>query len=721
MTAEEFLKPRKTRKTISKYADLRELACDITQKVFVAPRRMTVSEWAEEYREINQPGAYVGPYRNSTTPYMEEPADELTSTFYRSEIFVGSAQTGKTDGLIVNFAGYGGHMDGQDTMIVCQSFTAARDFSMRRIDRLIAYSPEVKKSLAKGSQADNKFDKTFSNGMLLTISHPSKNELSGKPVGRVAITDYDRIDDDIDGEGNAFDLASKRTTTYGSNAMCLAESSPSREILDHKKVVTGHMAPPTTGILALYNRGDRRRWQWPCPSCGSYFEGKWEHIGWDRKAGSNHAQAETAYMECPDCQYHIQPTQRRKMNLWGQWVKEGQWIDEEGYIQGEGNGANIASFWLMGVAAAFITWPQLVKIYLDAEDDYQAGGDEGALRKFYNNDLGVPYVPKHISDSDSRTPEGIQARCEPWGHKKVPTRVRFLLGLVDVQKNAFVVQIIGVAPGEPFDLYLVDRFTILYSDRTDPSSPNGESFLFVKPASYLDDWDKIKEKVMEATYELDDDSGRKMAVKLTLCDSGGAAGKEGSDGKKLGVTTNAYNFWRKMRSEGLASRFHLLKGDATPGAPRARIEYPDSEIAKDKSRRRGEIPVLQLNPTMLKDNLDARLDVMETGKGMVHLPKWLVDLKMLWLFEELTSEVRMPGKGWTKVRKRNEAWDLFYYAIGACLSSLIGIERLNWDKPPPFAAEWEDNPLVIAPEATAPFERTEQKQYDFAKFGRSMG
>lgn len=683
---------------------------------------MTVSEWAEEYREVNQPGAYVGPYQNATTPYMEEPADELTNPDLRGEVFVGSAQTGKTDGLIINWTGYGAHVDGQDMMIVCQSFTAARDFSMRRIDRLIRYTPEVRDALAKGSQADNKFDKTFDNGMLLTISHPSKNELSGKPIGRVAITDYDRIDDDIDGEGNAFDLASKRTTTYGSNAMTLAESSPSREITDYKKVVTGHSAPPTTGILALYNRGDKRRWYWPCPDCGSYFEGRWENMGWNNELPTNMAKAASAYMECPHCHYRIKPKQRKKMNLWGQWVKDGQYVDEHGDIQGEGNGSNIASFWLMGVAASFVTWPQLVKTYLDAEDDYLSGGDETALTKFFNTDLGVPYIPKHIIDTEQRTPEAIQARCEPWPYRKVPRPVRFLLGLVDVQKNAFVVQIVGVAPGQPFDLYLVDRFTIQYSDRVDPSAPEGrESYLWVKPASYLDDWDKIKEQVMNATYELDDDSGRKMTVKLTLCDSGGEGKSKDASGTKRGVTTNAYDFWRKMRSEGLHSRFHLLKGDSTPGAPRARITYPDSEIAKDKSRRRGEIPVLQLNPTINKDNLDGRLEVLEAGKGMIHLPSWLIERKMGWFFSELTSEVRVPGKGWEKVQRRNEAWDLFYYAIGACVSSLIGIDKLNWDRPPPFAADWDDNPLVIEADAEAAFEHRERKQFNFADFGRKMG
>lgn len=711
ITVDDFLKPRKTKKSISKYTDLCDLACTISSKVFVKPRRMTVSEWAQDFREVNQPGAYIGKYRNETTPYMEEPADELNSSEFRGLIFVGSAQTGKTDALIVNWTGYGAHVDGQDMMIVCQSFTAARDFSMRRIDRLIRYTPEVKKALAKGSNADNKFDKTFDNGMLLTISHPSKNELSGKPVGRIAITDYDRIEDDVDGEGNAFDLAFKRTTTYQSNGMCMAESSPSREITDHKKVVTGHMAPPTTGILALYNRGDRRRWHWPCPDCGSYFEGKWEMMTWDHELRTNAQRAATATMQCPHCDYHIRPRQRNAMNQWGQWVKEGQYIDEDGYIQGEAVESNIASFWLMGVAASFVTWPELVKTYLDAEDDYAATGDEGSLTKFFNTDLGLPYVPKNILESEQRTPEALQGRCEEWSLKKVPPKVRFLLGLVDVQKNAFVVQIIGIAPGAPFDMYLIDRYTIHYSDREDPNAPTDKpSFLWVKPHAQLNDWDKIKEQVIDSTYELDDDSGRKMAVKMTLCDSGG----------KAGATANAYNFYRKMRKEGMMARFHLLKGDATPGAPRSRITYPDSG-KQSKAGARGEIPVLLLNPTTNKDNLDGRLDILTPGQGMIHFPQWLIDEQMTWFFSELTSEARIPNKGWEKVAKRNEAWDLFYYAIGACVSSLIGIENINWDKPPSFAADWDTNPLVISPEAATPFQHRENKQFDFAAFGRNMG
>src|SRR3546814_20335653 len=58
--------------------------------------------------------------------------------------------------------------------------------------------------------------------------------LAGKPIPRIALTDRDRMEDDIDGEGDPFDLATKRTTSYGSFAMTLCESSPSREITDFR-------------------------------------------------------------------------------------------------------------------------------------------------------------------------------------------------------------------------------------------------------------------------------------------------------------------------------------------------------------------------------------------------------------------------------------------------------------------------------------------------------
>ncbi|AKJ73883.1 terminase large subunit [Salmonella phage 37] len=172
------------------------------------PMRMTVADAAAKYRYVNQPGAYVGDWLNSTTPYMVEPMNMMNSRAYDKMAFVGPAQSGKTDALILNSIVYSVKVDPMDLMIYCPTSTAARDFSMRRVDRLHRHSPKVGEMLMKNRDADNKFDKHYVTGIILTLSYPSVTELAGRPVGRIIITDYDRIDDDIGGDGNAFDLAS---------------------------------------------------------------------------------------------------------------------------------------------------------------------------------------------------------------------------------------------------------------------------------------------------------------------------------------------------------------------------------------------------------------------------------------------------------------------------------------------------------------------------------
>jgi phage terminase large subunit GpA-like protein len=91
-----------------------------------------------------------------------------------------------------------------------------------------------------------------------------------------------------------------------------------------------------------------------------------------------------------------------------------------------------------------------------------------------------------------------------------------------------------------------------------------------------------------------------------------------------------------------------------------------ANAAAAQRRAQGDVPVLLLNPTILKDTLDNRLEVAVPGYGMIHFPDWLCD----WFYQELVAEQRDPKKGWLKVKPRNEAWDLLYYAIGGCVSGV---------------------------------------------------
>ncbi len=643
---------------------------------------MTPDEWAEKERHLNNAPAYVGPWRFQMAPYLREPMVNLANYDAEAVIFVGPAQCGKTE-LILNWAGYTIRNDPADMTIFSPTQGGARDFSNRRIARLQRDTPEIKAELLAERDADNKFDKHYKNGMILGLAWPTKAELAGKPIPRIALTDRDRMDDDIEGEGDPFHLATKRTTSFGSHSMTLCESSPSREITDYRYVATGpHEAPPTTGILALYNQGDRRRWYVPCARCGDYFEMRFEFLEWDDTPSVLDA-ADSVRMKCPNCEELLRPKDRYEMQLDGLWLPEGCYV-ENGVVAGTPRRAKYISYWLEGCSAAFTNWPKLVATYLTAEEEFNRTLSEEELKKFFNTDLGRPYKPKAMEIA--RTPEDLIARAQDFGQNargevEIISEIAFLVATIDVQKNMFVVMIWGICPGDPYDVVLVDRFDIRKSKRIDA---DGDKH-WVKPGTYEEDWDELKEHVIFKSYPLASDPTRRMGMKLISCDSGG----------KAGVTTKAYAFWRKMKNMGLGNRFVLVKGTGTVTVPHCKEHWPDASNKNSKAAARGDVPVWFLNSLLLKDEANNRLDAEDEGKGRLRMPKWVPK----WLFEEFCSEHKGKKGIWEKLPgKRNEAWDLFYYLIGMCMSRHIRCHRPTfWENLPVWADQNDpDNPFVFS-------------------------
>jgi phage terminase large subunit GpA-like protein len=143
------------------------------------------------------------------------------------------------------------------------------------------------------------------------------------------------------------------------------------------------------------------------------------------------------------------------------------------------------------------------------------------------------------------------------------------------------------------------------------------------------------------------------------CDSGG----------REGVTKHAYAAWRKLRDagDGWHRRFILVKGDSYRKAPLVRTAWPDSSQKDKFATARGDVPVVMLNSNSVKDIVYlmmqrrvAKEAEQQTGGGMLRYPDWLEN----WFYIQLTSEIRSE-KGWENTRKRrNESFDLSYYAIG---------------------------------------------------------
>lgn len=684
------------------YRSIGEMIGDIAELARPA-ERLTVSQAAEKYRYLNTPGAYVGPWKNETVPYMVEVMDTLISREFTACVFVGPAQCGKTD-CILNWLTYSIICDPADMILYQTSQATARDFSKRRVDRLHRYTRAAGERLRKSGDSDNTYDKFYVNGMMFTLSWPTINELSGRPVGRVALTDYDRMPQNIDGEGSPFDLARKRTTTFKSFGMTFVESSPGYSVTDPGwQPQTPHEAPPAPGIFSLYNRGDRRRWYWTCPHCGDAFEPAFHLLHYPDCADDIEA-GEAAMLMCPRCHALIEPGMKYELNLAGRWLGEGQRL-VDGRVLGQRIRSDIASFWLRGPAAAFADWKTLVINYRKAEKEFERTGSQEALKATVNTDQGEPYYTR--GTGSVRSAEDLKNRAESFAEDGpvVPEGVRFLTATIDVQANRFEVQVHGVcAPpfeGAQVDHVVIDRFAIVKSKRTDE---DGER-LWVKPNTHLEDWDLLKEQVLDKVYPLADGSGRTMAIKWVACDSGG----------KKGVTGKAYDFWRKMRAEGNGKRFQLVKGTGEPKAPIVNLTYPDSSRKDRTAAARGEIPVLLIQTDKVKDILDAALERQEPG-GMIRFSDVLPDE----FYSELVVEQKNAKGQWENPRKmRQEAWDLLVYHLALC--ELNKIAYLRWDNPPGWAREWDDNDLVSEPEKPRRFEGKRKRDYSLRKLAETLG
>ncbi|KAB7896432.1 DNA packaging protein [Serratia sp. Leaf50] len=672
---------------MAKRATARDIRKDVAG-ILRAPRRMQVADAVSQYMRVPMGAGNSVPWDPNLAPYVIEPMNCLASREYDAVVFIGPSRTGKTIGLIDGWIVYNVVCDPSDMLLVQMTEEKAREHSKKRLDRTFRNSPEVAKKLSPRRNDNNVYDRTFRAGNYLKIGWPSINIMSSSDYKCVALTDYDRFPEDIDGEGDGFTLGSKRTTTFMSAGMTLVETSPGRDIKDTKwKRSSPHEAPPTTGGLSLYNRGDRRRWYWPCPHCGEHFQPSRDVVQGYQGINDPVIASESAYIECPHCQAKIMPSEKRALNMKGVWLREGERINTAGIKTGVARRSRIASFWMEGPAAAYQTLSQLVYKLLSAQQDYAMNGSEETLKAVTNTDWGLPYFPQ--SSLEQRKSETLMARSEPVTKRRVPEGVRFLVATVDVQggKNRrFVVQVVGY--GAQGERWIVDRYNIRQSMRF---GPNGES-LPIDPAGYLEDWDLLRTDVLDKVWPMDSNPNVGIPVLAMAVDSGG----------EDGVTGNAYDFWRRCRRDSVHKRVYLFKGDSTTRSKLITKTLPDNtDRPNRRAEARGDVPLYLLQTNALKDRISNALERETLGANYVHFPDWLGE----WFYDELTYEERDTDGKWHKPGKgANEAFDLMVYAHALVI--LRGYERINWDKPPPWAQPVEVLPQVAAVEKPAVIPQT---------------
>lgn len=628
-------------------------------------------------------------------PYMVEPINSVADRELDSVVLVGPSRSSKTFSLVLGGITYVITCDPADTTIIHMNKAEAEDFSATDLRRTIQESPDLLEQLGPAAGDDNLARKLMRNGMALRIGHPSIGVVSGKTIKYVFITDADNITGDLK-INRLFVQARKRTQTFLSAGCTVAESNPMVTFEDAEwSAETPHAAPPCEGLLSIYAQGDRRQWYWPCPHCGEFFRARPGLSAFRTLPGLQDLREELdsrtpreialrcAMVMCDHCSVLIGHEHKRDMNLRGRWLRDGQSISRDGVITGTGAVSKIGSFWVAGVMACYQSWVEMLERYLSALKTYFRTGDDQPLAQLMGTDFAYPHVPMAIVE---RTQESRPAdRREKWlDQGVVPVGARYLVGTVDVQGGAagrkrFVIQVVAHGVGD--EKWLVDRFSLRSSRRVLGHNQDGTPIYHpIDPAGYVEDWNRLEEKVICRSYPVGDGSGRQMEMRLTLIDSGG----------EDGVTPRAYEFWRALKLRGKHHKVRVSKGDDAASSA-VEITYPDQSKRKDRhAGNRGDVPVARLGTTILKDGVFADLARTTQGPGYYHLPEWLSNS----FFDELRAEHR-GAKRWERDGKRaNETIDLLYMDRGATM--LLGADRIDWTRPPSWAAEWDRNSEITA-------------------------
>lgn len=682
------------------------------------PTRMSVSQGIAANLVIHQPGAPTAAWSPSETPYMVGPADALASRKHEAVVFVGPARTGKTAALLQGWLAHNVVNDPGDMLMIQMSQAKAREFSKTDIARAIKHSPKVQEMRSNRVTDSNTFDTMFRHGMWLRIVWSTVGNVSGSTYRYVAITDIDRIEnaEDVDGEGPLFDLGKKRTQTFLSRGMTLVESSPGKLFENPKwQPATKHEAPPTGGILSLYNRSERQRFYWPCPDCGEYFEAApglklfsllpddrvlLEEV---RTANIPELAKRFAHVVCPHCSVVLEHKQKGALNRAGVWLPDGCEITKCGEILGKPLESKIRGYWLGGVAAAYQSWESIVEQYLYGLLEYALTGSEQKLKQTTNTDQGMPYMPRHLIEVRDRAQTPRERAEVDLKRYVAPQGARAVTVSVDVQggQNArFDVQVHAV--GEQGRQWVIDRFSIKDSMRE--GSTEG-SFAPIDPASYPEDWDVLTEKILRATWRTHIDNLEIKAVGM-IVDSGGEAGKVTRGSKKsdkalppeekTGVTANAYAWYRRVRQAGYGKRVFLYKGGSSKEAP----EMRETMVGKIGARGKDDVPLLHCNPNKLSDAVEACLRRTTPGAGYIHFPApkhptlnpggWVSEA----FFDELEAEVRGLDGVWTKVRARNETFD--HCRMQRALMLRLGVFKVvDWTSVAPWLAPLDQNSMTV--------------------------
>jgi phage terminase large subunit GpA-like protein len=633
---------------------------DVTDELL----RLQVSEWAAEKRYLppeltNKPGFWDNNYNPQLTEIMDCMSADSP---IRKVALMKAAQVGATTGPLENFLGYVIDHNPGGMMYVSADKELTKMGVEVKVDRMIkscGLADKIRSADVDSRKTGNTSSKKeFPGGFLLAVGAQNPGKLRSMSVKNILLDEVDGMPESLGKEGDPIKLAENRSKAFEATRKILYLSTP--------------LVSQTSRILALYKRGDQRKYYVPCKhkDCGHMQPLVWKG---KKEDGSEYGIVfettdkgvlieESVGYVCENCG----GIWRNYDKAW--FLPRGEWRPTA-----ETQERGLRSYHIPGMLSppGQFSWVGMVYDYLDAWDAVaNRVKDIEKLKTFYNTGLGLPWeergeAPKYeVIVSHRRLNYSRGEIPNEMALQETGSKVVLLTCAVDVHKYRLDVEVLAWCHhGRSYSVDWRHLECPEGTDTDDLDSPRSP-------------WTALRDLIEREVFVADD--GRKYQVQLTLIDSSYK-------------TDTVYTFAKEYETGVYA----IMGRDAPVKTARMR-EFDDYD---NKMGARS----FNINVTLYKDRLASWLkrDWYEGEVQPVGYPNYPQDYGDDY-FREYEAETKQEkfnkntkqrmGFYWVKVSESapNHAWDCRVYNMAAldiliyntCLLQ-FGIEAID------YAAFWE--------------------------------
>jgi phage terminase large subunit GpA-like protein len=426
--------------------------------------RLTVNEWADQYRVLPSSNSEPGRFRSSRTPYMEFISFLLSSKSKAQVIILMKAAQVAATELGNNWAGHTIHVDPANFLYIMPTDSMAKSVSKTRIKKMIELCPELSKRVKSNRERDSGntiLEKEFEGGMLKFVGANAPAGLSSFNAKKVYADEVDRYPQDVANEGDVISLAFARTTTFGDSRKILITSTPTVE--------------ETSIINREFQKTSQYHYHLPCPICGAYQKMIAEQLRWE--PGKYH----DVQYQCGHCAQLFPEHHKTEMLSKGQWISD--YPDKEDGIR---YGLHLGG--LLSPLGWF-SWTMWAREYDDCQND------PTKMKTFVNTRHGLCY------SAGGEVPdwEALYNKRQDYKINQPNDKVIFITAGADIQKDRIEVEIVGWGKGK--QSWSLD-YRVLLGNTDSASNPV---------------WDELDKVVNETWTRID---GATLPMRLMAVDSG---------------------------------------------------------------------------------------------------------------------------------------------------------------------------------------------------------